>query len=92
MDPSELIGRHVLVWWPQFKGWYHGVVIGMKGRRHLVKYFDRAENTPDDEDEIYEERLLGYTQPYKWKLLVRSSREDAPFHGRGESVSTTASS
>jgi len=46
----------------------------MKGRRHLVKYFDRAENTPEDEEEIYEERLLGYKNPYKWKLLCR---EDA---------------
>ena len=47
----------------------------MKGQRHLVKYFDRAENTPEDEEEIYEERLLSYKNPYKWKLLCRKCCE-----------------
>ena len=85
MDPEELVGRHVLVWWPKFKAWYHGVVIGTKGRRHLVKYFDRADNTPEDKDEIYEERLLGYKNPYKWKLLCR---EDAPIMEEGNLLET----
>ncbi len=59
MDQEELIGRYVLIYWPQFKEWYPGRVIGMQGRRHLVIYFERSNDTPEDEDETYAERLLG---------------------------------
>jgi len=76
VDPTTLLGKHVLVWWPQFKNWYHGVVVGQKGKRHLVKYFDRSTSTPDDEEEIYEEKLIGYKNPYKWKLLERIEQRD----------------
>jgi len=68
---AELVGRYVLVYWPQFKQWYPGRVVGIQGRRHLVTYFERSKDTPVDEDETYAERLLGYKAGAKWKLLKK---------------------
>ena len=71
MTADELIGRMVLVYWSMFKTWYAGRVLGRQGRRHLVKYFHRSFNTPDDEEEIYAEKMIGYKKKLKWKLLER---------------------
>ena len=79
MDPARLIRRYVLVYWHQFKNWYAGLVIGRKGKQHL-KYVD---NAPEDEEEIYQERLLGYKRPVKWKLLCKP---DEDVRNQGEEV------
>ena len=71
MTADRLIGQMVYIYWSVFKTWYAGRVIGRQGRRHLVKYFHRSSNTPQDEEEIYAERLIGYKQAPKWKLLVK---------------------
>lgn len=70
MDPKDLIGKRVLVWWPTLKNWYKGQVVAIKGKRHLVRYDERSSNTPDGEDESYWEYLLGSSRRAKWKLLV----------------------
>ena len=66
-----LVGRMVLIYWSMFKVWYTGRVIGRQGRRHLVKYFHRSLDTPEGEEEIYAERLIGYKRTPKWKLLSK---------------------
>jgi transposase InsO family protein len=60
IEPKELVGSYVLIWWPQFRRWYPGRVTGMQGRRHLVTYFERSKDTPEGEDETYGEMLIGY--------------------------------
>jgi len=75
MDPERLIGKYVLVYWNRFKNWYAGLVIGRKGKRHLVKYIDQPEDAPEDEEEIYPEKLLGYKHPVKWKLLCKPDED-----------------
>ena len=67
LNPKSLIGQHVRVWSPKGRR-YDGVVVGMKGKRHLVKPLERAE-----EEQIREERLLGYKRPSRWNLLVKDS-------------------
>ena len=86
MNPKDPINQHILVWWPKFKNWYHGKVVGQRGKRHLVHYFDRSSETPEDEDEIYEEKLLGYKNPYKWKLLKKIDAQGRALEEGGESV------
>lgn len=68
---DDLIGRRVRVWWPTLKRWYDGTVIARKGQRHVVRYDDRSDNTPEDEEEDYFERLTARKNKAKWKLLVK---------------------
>jgi hypothetical protein len=70
LEPKDLIGKRVLVWWPSMKNWYKGRVITHKGKRHLVRYDERSSSTPDDEDESYWEYLLGSKRCSTWKILV----------------------
>ena len=71
MTADELVGQMVYIYWSMFKTWYAGRVLGRQGRRHLVKYFHRSLDTPQDEEEIYAERMIGYKRAPKWKLLIR---------------------
>ena len=71
MTADELVGQMVYVYWSMFKTWYAGRVLGRQGRRHLVKYFHRSLDTPQDEEEIYAERMIGYKRAPKWKLLSK---------------------
>jgi len=70
MDPRDLIGKRVRVWWPSLKQWYSGTVTSRKKKRHLVQYDERSKNTPEGEDEAYFENLLGAKKTAKWKLLI----------------------
>ena len=66
---ESLVGRYVLVYWPKFKKYYPGRIVGLHGKKHLVTYFERSKDTPKEEDETYAEKLLGYKHVSKWKLL-----------------------
>ncbi len=71
---ESLVGRHVLIWWPKFKKFYPGRIVGIQGRKHLVTYFERSKDTPEEEDETYAEMLLGYKKGAKWKILRRKTQ------------------
>lgn len=68
MDPSELIGKQIKVWWPRMHQWHNGVVTSQQGRTHVVRYRERPDKTSKDEE--YLEKLLNVKNPARWKLLL----------------------
>ena len=75
IKPKELIGEQIRVWWPTLKCWYDGTIVGLKGTRHLIRYDDRSDDTPENEDEEYFEHLLG-KKKVKWVLLKKGSEDE----------------
>jgi len=61
---DTIVGRRIRMHWPQYRGWYDGIVSRRLGeKRHEVFYFDDLQEFP--------EKLLGYAagKGSKWILL-----------------------
>lgn len=61
MQPAELVGKRVRIWWNAERKWFDGTVTAVAGPRHKVLY---------DDGEEMEETLLGSSFPRRgWRLL-----------------------
>eukprot|EP01121_Diplochlamys_sp_Union-15-3_P009686 TRINITY_DN2647_c0_g1_i2.p1 TRINITY_DN2647_c0_g1~~TRINITY_DN2647_c0_g1_i2.p1 ORF type:complete len:1234 (+),score=100.53 TRINITY_DN2647_c0_g1_i2:684-4385(+) len=70
LKPKELIGRRVSVYWPKFKQFFAGRVVGMRKTSHEIRYDDAD---PKSKDETYFERLTT-KKPSCWYLLEPARR------------------